>query len=114
MSDCIFCKIIAGEIPSERVYEDENIVAMRDINPQAPVHILLLPKEHITGIAELEKKHRDLMGDMLLAAAAVAEEAGLAADGYRLVVNCGEAGGQEVPHLHIHLLGGRQMQWPPG
>ncbi len=113
MADCIFCRIAGKEIPSQVVYEDDAILAFNDINPQAPVHVLFIPKEHIASLAETEDRHRDLLGRMLLAVRRVAEDRGLG-QGYRVVNNCGSQGGQTVNHLHVHLLGGRSMQWPPG
>lgn len=112
MSDCIFCKIVSGQIPSQRVYEDDQVLAIRDINPQAPVHVLILPKQHIVSVMELTDSR--LLGRMTVAAAHVAKQEGIAERGFRLVTNTGPDGGQAVPHLHFHLLGGRQMEWPPG
>jgi histidine triad (HIT) family protein len=112
--DCIFCKIAAGEMDAEIVYEDEQCVAFRDINPQAPTHILVIPRTHITGIAETEESDRDLLGHLLLTVADVARDEGIAESGYRTVINWGRDGGMEVSHLHLHLLGGRAMSWPPG
>lgn len=113
LQECIFCKIIAGEIPSQVVYQDDKVFAFRDIAPAAPVHVLLIPKKHISSMADIDMEDADLMGHILLTTAKLAKELGLA-KGYRLVSNCGEEGGQTVDHLHFHLLGGRQMQWPPG
>lgn len=110
----IFGKILRGEIPAEFLYEDERCVAFRDINPQAPVHILVIPREHITSVAAAEASHEALLGHLLLVAAEVARLEGLAASGYRLVTNIGRHGQQSVEHLHIHILGGRQLTWPPG
>jgi len=112
VSDCIFCKIVSGQIPSQRVYEDDQVLAIRDINPQAPVHVLILPKQHIVSVMELTDSR--LLGRMTVAAAQVAKREGIAERGFRLVTNTGPDGGQAVPHLHFHLLGGRQMGWPPG
>lgn len=114
MSDCIFCAIGAHEVASEIVHEDEAVVAIRDNNPQAPVHVLVLPREHITSAAELTRAHGDLWSRMLAVAQDVAQAEGVAASGYRLVVNVGREGGQTVGHLHVHVLGGRPMTWPPG
>lgn len=114
MADTIFSRIIAGEIPSDKVFEDEFVFAFRDIKPQAPVHILIVPKEPIPTVDDLEEKHRDLAGRLVLAATQIARDEGLAQDGYRLVFNCRDNGGQEVYHIHLHLLGGRPMSWPPG
>jgi histidine triad (HIT) family protein len=112
--DCIFCKIAAGEIPSEQVYADEDMVAFRDINPQAPVHVLVIPREHIVGLGDLSGTDAELLGRLLQVASEVAEAEGLTEPGYRVVINWGADGGMEVPHLHLHVLGGRQMTWPPG
>ncbi len=113
MSDTVFGKIIRREIPAQIVYEDERAIAFKDIAPQAPVHILVVPKEPIPGIAQAKPEHEALLGHLLLTAQRVAAEAGLN-KGYRLVINEGEDGGQTVFHLHIHILGGRAMGWPPG
>ena len=113
-SDCIFCKIAAKEIPASVLYEDNGIIAIADINPVAPVHILIIPKEHISSLLEINENHQVLLGKMQLMAAKLANEAGISDSGCRLVCNCGEDGGQTVSHLHYHLLGGRKMQWPPG
>ena len=112
--DCIFCKIIAGEIPSEFIYEDERCVAFNDISPQAPTHILIIPKEHIASMAETEEQHKETLGHLLLKAAEIARTKGFAENGYRTVINTNDDGGQTVFHLHIHLLGGRQFIFPPG
>jgi histidine triad (HIT) family protein len=111
-SDCLFCKIIAGDIPANRVYEDEFCIGFPDINPQAPTHLLIVPKEHIASIAKAES-HTALLGYLMVAAAKIAREEKLS-KGYRIVVNTGDDGGQTVNHLHLHLLGGRHMNWPPG
>lgn len=107
--DCIFCKIVAGEIPSDILYKDEALVAFRDVNPQAPVHILIIPKLHITSTTDLTIEHRNLIGDLILLAGKLAERENLASSGYRLVLNSGQDGGQVVAHLHLHLLGGRRL-----
>lgn len=112
--DCLFCRIVAGEIPSTRIYEDAQVMAFRDINPAAPQHILLIPRRHIHSVAALEPGDAVLMGHLLLSARAVAEQEGFAETGFRCVLNTGEEGGQTVGHLHLHLLAGRQMHWPPG
>jgi len=114
MPDELFLKIINREIPAEIVYETDEVLAFRDINPQAPVHILIIPKERIATIDDLEPKHAELVGNLILTATEIAREQGLSEDGYRLVLNCKQAGGQMVYHIHLHLLGGRQMSWPPG
>ncbi len=112
--DCLFCKIIAGEIPSTKVYEDDNVYGFLDIEPQAPVHIILVPKQHVASANELTEEHTEVIGKIFLAAAKIAKEQGFAEAGYRIVNNCGEDGGQTVSHLHFHLLAGRNLQWPPG
>ena len=114
MSDELFLKIINREIPAEIVYETDEVLAFRDINPQAPVHVLIIPKERIATINDLAAEHAELVGKLILTAAEIAREEGLSEDGYRLVMNCNAAGGQMVYHLHLHLLGGRQMTWQPG
>jgi len=112
--DCIFCKIVAKEIPSNFAYEDEHLLAFHDISPQAPTHILIIPKQHIATLNDLSSSDGELISHMVLTATKLAEEQGLAQDGYRLVWNCNEQGGQEVFHIHLHLMGGRVMHWPPG
>ncbi len=114
MSDCLFCGIVAGTVPATMVRRDDDVVAFRDVNPQAPTHILVIPTEHVGSAAELTPAHDRTWARLLHAAQAIAESENLEADGYRLVVNVGRNGGQTVDHLHIHLLGGRQMTWPPG
>lgn len=111
--DCIFCKIIAGEIPSDKVYEDEEILCFHDLDPQAPVHVLIIPKIHIASLEAVEAKHIELTGHLMAKVSEIASSLGLE-NGYRLVCNCGHDGLQTVPHLHFHLLGGRAMTWPPG
>ena len=111
---CLFCRIVAGEIPATRVYEDEAVIAIRDIAPRAPSHVLFLPREHIVSAAELTPADGPMLGQLFGAAAAFARAEGLTEDGYRMVTNVGEWGGQTVAHLHVHLLGGRSMTWPPG
>jgi histidine triad (HIT) family protein len=112
-ADCIFCKIAAGEIPSDKVYEDGDLVAFRDLNPQAPVHVLIIPRKHLASLNEASDEDRALLGRVLLAARALAEKLDVAS-GYRVVNNCGAPAGQSVFHVHFHLLGGRPMGWPPG
>jgi histidine triad (HIT) family protein len=112
-NDCLFCKIIAGQIPATVVYRDERILAIRDINPVAPTHVLLMPVRHLTSMAEAEAGDSDLIGALHLAAVKIAEQEKLSG-GYRLVINNGPDGGQTVGHLHVHLIGGRAMHWPPG
>ena len=115
MGNTIFSKIISREIPADIVYETNNILAFRDINPQAPVHILIIPKLEIPTIKEINStEHSNLLGEMYDAANKIAKDEGIAEDGFRLVFNCGDNGGQDVYHIHMHLLGGRKMKWPPG
>ena len=110
---CLFCKIMAGEIPSKKVFEDDRAYAFRDINPQAPTHILVVPRKHIGSLTEADGQDQELLGYLHLVAARIAGSEGLSA-GFRTVINTGNDGGQTVDHLHIHLLGGRSMHWPPG
>ena len=112
--DCLFCRIVAGAIPSTRVYEDERTIAFRDIAPRAPTHILLLPREHIASALDLTDADAPVVGRILAAAADIARSEGIAEAGYRLVSNVGRWGGQTVDHLHVHLMGGRAFEWPPG
>ena len=114
MASCLFCRIIAGEIPSSRVYEDDDLIAFNDINPQAPMHVLIVPKQHIATLNELENSHDRVVGAMIRRGAAIAAERGFAESGYRTVFNCNAAAGQAVFHIHLHVLGGRTMTWPPG
>ncbi len=114
MVDCIFCKIAQGEIPSNIVYEDDKILAFKDLSPQAPVHILLIPKEHIKSANDLGEDNSHIVGHIFTIANKLAKELEIADAGYRIVNNCGENGGQTVGHLHFHLLGGRKFSWPPG
>jgi histidine triad (HIT) family protein len=114
MSDCLFCKIIAKTIPATIVHEDDQVLAFRDISPKAPTHILIIPKKHIATLNDIENDDKNLLGHMITTAKQLAKADGLADDGYRLVINCNEDGGQTVFHIHLHLLGGRQMSWPPG
>lgn len=113
MSDCIFCKIIKGSIPSNKVYEDDDVFAFKDINPAAPVHILIIPKKHIARVEDVREEDSLLLGKIIYSAKKIAEDLGLE-KGYRLVFNNGEDGGQTVDHIHLHLLGGRSFNWPPG
>jgi histidine triad (HIT) family protein len=113
-AETIFSKIIRREIPADIVYEDDICLAFRDINPQAPVHILVIPKEPVSGIQAATPEHRDMLGHLLVIASQVAKQEDIASCGYRCVINAGTNGGQEVHHLHIHLLGGRRLKWPPG
>ena len=114
MADCLFCKIISGEIPTDLVYEDKNKVAFRDINPQAPTHILIIPREHIETLNDINQSHGELLGAMQLTASYLAKEEEIYEEGYRTVFNCNRAAGQTVFHIHLHLLGGRSLVWPPG
>jgi histidine triad (HIT) family protein len=107
--DCIFCKIVAGEIPSTKVYEDEEIIAFRDINPQAPVHIVIIPRQHIASLSDLSQGDSALVGRLVTVANKLAKDEGISEKGYRVVINCGPEGGQLVPHLHLHLVGGRKL-----
>jgi histidine triad (HIT) family protein len=111
--DCIFCKIVAGSIPSKKVREDETLLAFYDIDPKAPIHILVIPKKHVASLADAKKADEALLGRLLIAAAEIAREQGLAR-GFRVVISTGAEGGQTVDHLHLHVMGGRQMHWPPG
>ena len=114
MNDCIFCKIASGEFNTEFLYQDDHIVAFRDLNPQAPQHILLIPRKHIPTLNDLTDDDVMLAGHLLKTATQLANELGFAQTGYRTLFNCNSGGGQEVYHIHLHLLGGRQMTWPPG
>ena len=107
--ECLFCRIIAGELPSDIVYQDEDFLAFRDIEPQAPKHMLIVPKTHITSLAQLAEEQQGLVGRLVVLAKNLAEKEGIAKSGYRLVINCGPEGGQLVPHLHLHLIGGRRL-----
>ena len=112
--DCLFCRIVRDEIPSTRVHEDDLTIAFRDIAPRSPTHILLIPREHIASAADLTEAHAELLGRLFANAATIARDEGIAEAGYRLVTNVGRFGGQTVDHLHLHLMGGRAFQWPPG
>lgn len=114
MEDCLFCGIVEGNIPSKKVYEDDRILAFEDINPRAPVHILVIPKSHKATLLELEEADKETIGNIYLVINKLAREKKIADEGFRVVVNCGKRAGQEVFHIHFHLLGGRSMQWPPG
>jgi len=114
MTDCIFCKIASGEIPSRAIYEDDEMLAFHDIAPQAPVHFLVIPKKHITSLMELDPEDSALIGRMVFKAQELAQELGCSDRGARFVFNCKRDGGQTVGHLHLHALGGRRMAWPPG
>ena len=114
MDKCLFCNIVSGEIPADTVFENDSIIAFRDINPQAPVHILIIPKLHISTLNDLREDHGGLMGELILKAKDIAKDEGIADAGYRTGFNCNKAGGQTVYHIHLHLLGGRDFSWPPG
>ena len=114
MSDCLFCKIVAGQVPATFVYRDDDVVAFRDLNPQAPVHVLVVPRKHIAGFADARDEDEVLIGILARTAARVAEQEGVLETGFRSVVNTGADAQQSVQHLHIHVLGGRPMGWPPG
>ena len=114
MSECIFCKILAGTIPAALVYEDDVVVAFDDVNPQAPTHTLVIPRKHVASMAELQDSDVGLLGRLMLAGNKIAAQKGIADAGYRFVVNTGGHGGQSVFHLHLHVLGGRHLSWPPG
>ena len=111
--DCLFCKIVAGEIPAEVIYESDTAVAFRDINPQAPTHVLVIPRKHIATINHIGTEDQAIVGSLYTAAREIASQEGIAEHGYRAVMNCNEAAGQTVFHIHLHLLGGREMGWPP-
>jgi histidine triad (HIT) family protein len=114
MSDCLFCKMVSGEIQPDTIYEDDEVLGFRDLNPQAPTHVLVVPKTHISTINDLEDNHSALVGRLFLAAKKIAADEGIADDGYRTVMNCNAGAGQTVFHIHLHVLGGRPMGWPPG
>jgi histidine triad (HIT) family protein len=111
---CLFCRIIAGEIPSKKIYEDNELYAFEDINPQAPMHVLIVPRQHVATLNDLQQPNDALVGSMVRRGAAIAKERGLDASGYRTVFNCNSQAGQTVFHVHLHVLGGRNMTWPPG
>ena len=114
MSDCLFCKLANGEIPTNYIYEDDKVVAFNDIEPQAPVHILIIPKAHIESALKIDDSNSDIVGHIFKVASKIAVDKGFSENGFRLVNNCGKDGGQTVGHLHFHLLAGRYLQWPPG
>ena len=114
MADCLFCKIVAGQIPATIVFQDDHVVAFKDITPRAPTHVLIVPRRHVASLNDLVADDDALVGEMVRAAAAIAREQGLAERGYRTVFNCNADAGQTVFHIHLHLLGGRTMAWPPG
>jgi len=111
---CLFCRIATGEIPAKKIYEDDHVIAFHDINPQAPTHVLVVPRKHIASLDEMSDADAQIVGNVLLHAAQIARDQQLTSDGYRVVVNTGEAAGQTVFHIHFHLLGGRNFGWPPG
>jgi histidine triad (HIT) family protein len=113
-SQCLFCRIAAGEIPSNKVYSDDDVYAFRDINPAAPQHILIIPRKHLSSLNDAGPEDQALMGKLLLSARLIAQELGFADDGFRSVINTGEHGGQTVFHIHVHVLSGRHLSWPPG
>ncbi|MBA2373682.1 MAG: histidine triad nucleotide-binding protein [Chloroflexi bacterium] len=113
-ADCLFCRIVAGEVPAAKLHEDDLVVAFRDVAPRAPTHVLVIPVEHIGSAAELSEEHGPLLGRLFSVAAEIARREGVAESGFRLVTNSGRAAGQTVDHLHVHLLGGRTLSWPPG
>jgi Diadenosine tetraphosphate (Ap4A) hydrolase and other HIT family hydrolases len=114
VEDCLFCKIVKGEIPSKKVYEDDKVYAFHDINPEAPVHFLVIPKEHIQSANDLNDNNSDIISHIFKVINKLAVELNISEKGYRIVNNCGEDGGQTVGHIHFHVLGGRNMKWPPG
>lgn len=114
MEDCIFCKIIKGEIPCEKVYEDDIVLSFKDISPGAPSHILIIPKKHISSLNELTDEDSKIVAHVFVVLKEIVKKLGIDNTGYRIVSNCGEDGGQSVPHVHFHVLGGRTLQWPPG
>ena len=114
MTDCLFCKMTSGEIKPDIVFENDEVLAFRDVNPQAPLHVLVIPKIHVSTVNDLTPEHAGLVGNMYLAAQKIAADEGVAEPGYRLVMNCNPEAGQSVYHIHLHVLGGRPMGWPPG
>ena len=112
--DCLFCKIIKKQISSEMLYEDDKVIVIKDISPQAPVHVIIIPKEHIDNLNNLSQDQSEIIGHIYMVATKVVKTLGIAEKGYRIVSNCGEQGGQTVQHIHFHLLGGRSLNWPPG
>ncbi|MBT4836547.1 MAG: histidine triad nucleotide-binding protein [Methylococcales bacterium] len=114
MSNCLFCKIINGDIPADIVYQDDELLAFRDVSPQAPTHVLIIPKKHISTINDIEQNDAELIGKMMLTAKKIANDEGVSDEGYRVVMNCNALAGQTVFHIHLHLMAGRAMTWPPG
>lgn len=113
-TECLFCKMVSGQIKPNTVYEDDDVLAFKDINPQAPVHVLVIPKKHTPTLNDLKPGDAGLVGKLLMTAARIAKDSGIAESGYRAVLNCNADAGQSVFHVHLHLLGGRNMRWPPG
>lgn len=114
MADCIFCRIINGEIPCNKIYEDDKVLAFYDISPETPVHFLVIPKEHIENINKITKENSEIMSHIFVVINKIVKELNISENGYRVVTNCGKDGGQTVNHIHFHVLGGRSLQWPPG
>lgn len=114
MENCIFCKIGKGQISSDIIYEDDKVIAFNDVNPQAPIHFLVIPKEHIESVNNIDNNNSNLVSHIYIIIARLAKELGIEEDGYRIINNCGEFGGQTVPHIHFHVLAGRKFEWPPG
>jgi histidine triad (HIT) family protein len=114
MADCLFCKVVAGQVPATLVFQNDRVVAFKDITPRAPTHVLIVPRRHIATLNDLSPEDDALVGEMVRAAAAIAKEQGLSERGYRTVFNCNAEAGQTVFHIHLHLLGGRSLRWPPG
>lgn len=112
--DCLFCKILNGDIPADIIYESDSAIAFRDINPQAPTHVLVIPRKHVATINDLSEEDQEIVGSLYLAAKDIARAEGLSDEGYRAVMNCNEGAGQSVFHIHLHVLGGRALSWPPG
>ena len=112
--ECIFCKIIKKQIPCEMLYEDDKVIGFKDISPQAPIHVIIVPKQHFADLNCLKQSESEIIGHIFIVAKEIAGTLGIAESGYRIVTNCGEQGGQTVQHIHFHLLGGRMLQWPPG
>jgi len=112
--DCLFCKILSGDIPADIVYESDSAIAFRDVNPQAPTHVLVIPRKHVATINDLDEDDQEIVGSLYLAAKEIARAEGISEEGYRAVMNCNEGAGQSVFHIHLHVLGGRALSWPPG
>lgn len=114
MTDCIFCKIVKGDIPCDKVYEDDKVIAFNDINPASPIHVLIIPKEHITSVNDVNEGNQHIISHIFITIGKIAKELNIDSEGYRVVTNIGKKGGQTVEHLHFHILGGRNLGWPPG